>query len=213
MVCPLLPFTGETNERYWCIAVIVDKDADLNLALQGVLFAAVGTAWVLSIWDFFAHERSLTNRGQRCTSTRRVYLHTSIAKQFTEMLLKNYNSPSNLPIGDPLDSKTMIGPLHTSTSVERYIQRLESIKKNGGVVLNENSGQIGTLENWEESSGGNWVRPAIAKPVKDDPCWKEEYVSFHPSPINDSLKKDLMTEHSHLSSTFPNSTPSPKQSP
>ena len=114
--------------------------------------------------------------GQRCTSTRRVYLHTSIAKQFTEMLLKNYNSPSNLPIGDPLDPKTMIGPLHTSTSVERYTQRLESIKKNGGMVLNENSGQIGTLETWQESSGGNWVRPAIAKPVKDDPCWKEEYV-------------------------------------
>jgi len=97
------------------------------------------------------------------------------------MLLKNYNSPSNLPIGDPLDPKTMIGPLHTRTSVERYKQRLESIKKNGGVILNENSGQIGTLENWGESSGGNWVRPAIAKPVKDDPCWKEEYVS--PSPM------------------------------
>jgi len=120
--------------------------------------------------------RLLRLSGQRCTSTRRVYLHTSIAKQFTEMLLKNYNSPSNLPIGDPLDPKTMIGPLHTSTSVERYTQRLESIKKNGGMVLNENSGQIGTLETWQESSGGNWVRPAIAKPVKDDPCWKEEYV-------------------------------------
>jgi acyl-CoA reductase-like NAD-dependent aldehyde dehydrogenase len=122
------------------------------------------------------HERSLIYSGQRCTSTRRVYLHTSIAKQFTEMLLKNYNSPSNLPIGDPLDPKTMIGPLHTYTSVERYTERLESIKKNGGIVLNDNSGKIGTLDNWHESSGGNWVRPAIAKPVKDDPCWKEEYV-------------------------------------
>jgi aldehyde dehydrogenase family 7 protein A1 len=92
-------------------------------------------------------------------------------------LLKNYNSPSNLPIGDPLDPKTMIGPLHTCTSVERYEHRLESIKKNGGVVLNENSGKLGIVGGWEESGGGNWVRPAIAKPVKDDPCWKEEWVT------------------------------------
>jgi len=87
------------------------------------------------------------------------------------MLLKNYNSPSNLPIGDPLDSKTMIGPLHTSSSVERYQQRLDSIKRNGGEILND-SGKIAL--DWKESEGGNWVKPAIARPVADDPCWKEE---------------------------------------
>ena len=90
------------------------------------------------------------------------------------MLLKNYTTPKTLPIGDPLDPKTMIGPLHTSSSVEKYTGRLESIKKNGGTVLNDNAGQLETVKGWEESGGGNWVWPAIVKPTMDDPCWKEE---------------------------------------
>jgi len=90
------------------------------------------------------------------------------------MLLKNYTTPQTLPIGDPLDPKTMIGPLHTSSSVEKYTSRLESIKKNGGEVLNDNAGQLETVNGWEESGGGNWVWPAIVRPKMDDPCWKEE---------------------------------------
>jgi aldehyde dehydrogenase family 7 protein A1 len=89
------------------------------------------------------------------------------------MLLKNYNSTTTLPIGDPLDPKTMIGPLHTSGSVEKYMDRLERIKANGGKVLNESSGQI-SVKGCEESKGGNWVQPAIVRPKLDDPCWKEE---------------------------------------
>lgn len=90
------------------------------------------------------------------------------------MLLKNYNSTTNLPLGDPLDPKTMIGPLHTGGAVETYLKRLLSIKKNGGEVLNGTSGRVDGVDAWKESQGGNWVWPTVARPVSDDPCWKEE---------------------------------------
>jgi acyl-CoA reductase-like NAD-dependent aldehyde dehydrogenase len=122
------------------------------------------------------------------------------------MLLKNYNSTTNLPLGDPLDPKTMIGPLHTPGSVENYKKRLESIKSNGGELLNGTSGQVEGVESWKESQGGNWVWPTIAKPVKDDPCWKEEYVSCLLSLVISrdwADKQDLCTYRLHCRIRYP----------
>ena len=137
--------------------MIVDKDADLNLALQAVLFAAVGTA------------------GQRCTTTRRLYLHKSIASDFLSRLLPLYDS-AKLPAGDPLNPSTLIGPLHTPNAVELYMKTLNGIKERGGEMVTKRFGKMqeGTLEEFSEGSGGNWVWPVVVRPKKDDPSWKQE---------------------------------------
>ncbi len=70
--------------------IVVMDDADLDLALRAVLFAAVGTA------------------GQRCTTTRRLFLQKGIAAELSERLVKAY---SRVRIGDPLAEGTLMGPL------------------------------------------------------------------------------------------------------
>lgn len=136
--------------------VIVDKDADLAIALQGVLFAAVGTA------------------GQRCTSTRRLLLHKDIAPQFKAKLLEFYDSASpstTLKMGDPLNPDTLIGPLHSETSVVNYEKAIEGVLSRGGKLLSKRSGRI---ESSKVVEGGNWVYPVVMEPKMDDPCWREE---------------------------------------
>src|SRR5687767_15408147 len=71
-------------------ATIVAPSADLDLAVQGIVFAAVGTA------------------GQRCTSLRRLIVHRDIAETLIERLTAAYRK---LPIGDPFDPATLVGPL------------------------------------------------------------------------------------------------------
>ncbi len=78
-------------------AIIVTESADMDLAVRGVLFGAVGTA------------------GQRCTSTRRVFLHESVAEAFTEKLIAAYGQ---VRIGDPLDEGTLMGPLIDGDAVD-----------------------------------------------------------------------------------------------
>ncbi|WWC92122.1 uncharacterized protein L201_007076 [Kwoniella dendrophila CBS 6074] len=138
--------------------VIVDEDADLGQALQGVLFAAVGTA------------------GQRCTSTRRLLLHKSIAKEFISRLAKIYDAagtPGNsLKVGDPLEPSTLIGPLHNKLAVEKYEATLNGIISRGGEVLVSRSGRV--KSDFGVSEEGNFVWPILVKPKKDDPCWIEE---------------------------------------
>ncbi|WVQ85991.1 hypothetical protein IAT38_008159 [Cryptococcus sp. DSM 104549] len=138
-------------------AAIVDKDADIDLALQSVLFAAVGTA------------------GQRCTSTRRLYLHKSIAKEFLSRLLPVYDAAAPNPhliVGDPLSPSTLIGPLHNPAALARYEETLAAVTSRGGEILTARSGKIEGMDKAVE--GGNWVWPTVVRPKKDDPCWKEE---------------------------------------
>ena len=94
--------------------VLVMDDADLDLALSGVLFAAVGTA------------------GQRCTSNRRLFLQKGIAKQMKERLVKAYGS---VRIGDPMDPNTLMGPLINGKAVDGMMAAIEEAKKQGGKVL------------------------------------------------------------------------------
>jgi aldehyde dehydrogenase (NAD+) len=95
-------------------AIIVDETADLDMAVRAVLFGAVGTA------------------GQRCTSTRRVFLHKSIAKKFTAQLISAYKQ---VRIGDPMKEKTLMGPLVNRAAVEVMMAALKTIKKSGGTIL------------------------------------------------------------------------------
>jgi aldehyde dehydrogenase (NAD+) len=95
-------------------AIIVDETADVDLAMRAVLFGAVGTA------------------GQRCTSTRRVFLHKSIAGQFTDNLVNAYKQ---VRIGDPLDENTLMGPLVNQAAVDDMMNALDTVKKTGGEIL------------------------------------------------------------------------------
>ena len=95
-------------------AVIVTPSSDLEMAMRAVLFGAVGTA------------------GQRCTSTRRVFIHKLIAEEFTDRLLKAY---SQVKIGDPLDESILMGPLVNEAAAEDMMAALEHIGKLGGKVL------------------------------------------------------------------------------
>lgn len=95
-------------------AMIIDASADLRLAIPSVVFGAVGTA------------------GQRCTSTRRVFVHESIADQVIEKLVGAYQQ---VRIGDPLDSDTLMGPLTDNSAVQRYEAAVAKAQASGGKVL------------------------------------------------------------------------------
>ncbi len=94
--------------------IIVDEFANLDLAVPSIAFGAVGTA------------------GQRCTSTRRVFVHESRSKELEQRLLRAY---SQVRIGDPLKPETLMGPLIDDASVQRYLQAIEKAKQAGGTVL------------------------------------------------------------------------------
>ncbi len=95
-------------------AVIVTPTANLDLAVRSVLFGAVGTA------------------GQRCTSTRRVFVHKSIASKFREKLLNAYKQ---VRIGDPLDDSTLMGPLVNEAAIKEMMEAVDRIKAHGGEIL------------------------------------------------------------------------------
>src|SRR5207248_348328 len=90
-------------------AAIVAPSADLDLAVRGIVFSAAGTA------------------GQRCTSLRRVIAHESIADELVTRLAAAYGT---LPIGSPLDTGTLVGPLVDAASYEGYASALEKAVAN-----------------------------------------------------------------------------------
>jgi aldehyde dehydrogenase (NAD+) len=95
-------------------AIIIDETADLKLAIPAVVFGAVGTA------------------GQRCTSTRRVFIHTSIYNNVLEKLKQAYEQ---ITIGDPLDTKKLMGPLIDHDAVLVYQKACDNITKQGGDII------------------------------------------------------------------------------
>src|SRR6202162_1368999 len=95
-------------------ALIVAPTADIDMATQSIFFGAVGTA------------------GQRCTSTRRVIMHESVASKVRNKLLAAYKS---LPIGNPLDKKTGMGPLIDKGAVDMVQESIQKLKDEGGEVL------------------------------------------------------------------------------
>jgi aldehyde dehydrogenase (NAD+) len=129
-------------------AVVVTPSADLELALRGVFFGAVGTA------------------GQRCTTTRRVIVHRSIEKTFHERLVGAYRS---LKIGNPLDRKNLMGPLIDPQAVSDVSGAIRAVKKQGGAILYGGEGLEG-----EEYQGGCYMIPCIASANHDLPIIKEE---------------------------------------
>ena len=118
-------------------------DADLSLAVPAVFFGSVGTA------------------GQRCTSTRRLYLHRAIAPEFLARLKALYTSPALRP-GDPLDARTLLGPLHSRAALTIYDDAIAELKDAGAQILGGGSGRYDELDLPAPLDHGNFVRPAIA---------------------------------------------------
>lgn len=118
-------------------AIIISKDADLDIAIRGAIFGAVGTA------------------GQRCTTTRRLIIQEEVYDTVKNKLVGAYKQ---LSIGDPLDEKNHVGPLIDKDAVRLYKDSIEACKKEGGQFIVEG----GVLEgNGYES--GCYVKPCIAE--------------------------------------------------
>lgn len=114
-------------------AIIITENANLEMAIRATVFGAVGTA------------------GQRCTTTRRLIVHESVYEEVKNRLIKIY---PNLPIGNPLEEKTLIGPLIDKDAVEMFRKALEKVQKEGGKLLVGGEILEGT---------GNYVKPAIVE--------------------------------------------------
>src|SRR5207247_9567382 len=95
-------------------ALIVAPSADIDMTTQSIFFGAVGTA------------------GQRCTSTRRVIVHESVASKVRRKLLAAYKS---LAIGNPLDRNTVMGPLIDRNAVDLVQHSIQRLNDEGGEVL------------------------------------------------------------------------------
>jgi len=157
---PLLSFTGSTQigrrvaetvarrlgrtilELGGNNGIIVMDDANPDLVLRAVLFGAVGTA------------------GQRCTTTRRLFLQKGIADKITGALLNAYRQVS---IGNPLDERTLMGPLVNNRAVQDMLEGLQTIRRQGGEVLYGG-----------KHLGGCFVEPTLIRAKPDMPILREE---------------------------------------
>jgi aldehyde dehydrogenase (NAD+) len=118
-------------------AIILTEHADLDIAIRAIVFGAVGTA------------------GQRCTTTRRVIIHQAIFEDVKARLLKIY---PNLPIGNPLQEGTLVGPLIDQDAVAAFTKALADVQAEGGKLLT--GGEVLTGASYES---GTYVKPALVE--------------------------------------------------
>ena len=117
-------------------AMIVAPSADIEMALRAITFSAVGTA------------------GQRCTTLRRLFVHDKVADQIIPRLQKIY---AGLPIGEPTQPKTLIGPLIDKTAFDAMQQALVTAQNEGGKVFG------GQRVNVDKAQNGFYVEPALVE--------------------------------------------------
>jgi aldehyde dehydrogenase (NAD+) len=119
-------------------AIILDESADLHLAIPGIVFGAVGTA------------------GQRCTSTRRLFVHES---QYQDVIKRLQHAYEQITIGDPLDSRNLMGPLIDQQAVDHFKKAVTRIKEAGGQIVF--GGDV-------MKQTGSFVQPTLVCDVKND---------------------------------------------
>ncbi len=122
-------------------AVIFEPDADLSLAIPSTVFGAVGTA------------------GQRCTSTRRLLCHESIADDVVAKFAAAYGQ---IRLGDPLDSATHVGPLIHEHAVEQFLAAVAKAKEQGAEVVT--GGDRATVDGLK----GHFVQPTVIRAPADN---------------------------------------------
>jgi aldehyde dehydrogenase (NAD+) len=159
-------------------AIIVDDTANLDLAVPAIVFGAVGTA------------------GQRCTTTRRVFVHSSRAAELERRLVHAY---TQVKIGDPLESGTLMGPLIDPRAVDSYKTAVAAAQSAGGELLT--GGKV------LAKNGGNFVEPAIVRAKNDWSIVQTEtfapilYV-IHVDSLNDALEQQNASAHGLSSALF-----------
>lgn len=151
-------------------AVIVLDDADLDQALASVVFGAVGTA------------------GQRCTTTRRLIVQQGIAETFVERVRRAYGT---VQIGDPLDVRTLMGPLISEEAVRDYQEGLAEIQRQGGEILH--GGRV------LADRAGYYVEPTLVRSRADMPIVNEEIFA----PILHIFEVDTLEEAIALNNSVP----------
>jgi aldehyde dehydrogenase (NAD+) len=114
-------------------AIIVSDQADLKIAVPGIVFGAVGTA------------------GQRCTTTRRLIVQEAIADELCATLVKAY-AQLETRVGDPLDAGTLLGPLVDENAAQQFDTAVAAAKAQGGQLLC-GGGRI--------ARAGSYVQPTI----------------------------------------------------
>ncbi|MBK6273546.1 MAG: aldehyde dehydrogenase family protein [Saprospirales bacterium] len=129
-------------------AIIITPNADLKLAIVGSVFGATGTT------------------GQRCTTTRRLIIHSSVYEQFKEQLVSAYNQ---LKIGNPLEDGIHVGPLIDTHAVQLYSKAIEECKAQGGRFVVE-----GEVLSGSSYTSGCYVKPCIAEVDSQLPIVKTE---------------------------------------
>jgi aldehyde dehydrogenase (NAD+) len=157
---PLVSFTGSTEVGRHVSQVVAGRlgrsilelggnngiiamdDCDPELLLRAVLFGAVGTA------------------GQRCTTTRRLFLQRGIAPRITDALVRAYGQ---VRIGHPLDEHTIMGPLINRRAVEDMMDGLRRVRQEGGEILSGG-----------EALEGCYVQPTLVRAHAAMPILKEE---------------------------------------
>lgn len=115
-------------------AIIVDDTAEMKLAIPAIVFGAVGTA------------------GQRCTTTRRLFVHEKIYDDVLAKLVTAYSQVEK-KIGDPTDPANLMGPLNSSDAVQAYLDAVAKAKASGGKI--ESGGRA------LDDRKGNFVLPTI----------------------------------------------------
>src|SRR6266498_1891464 len=150
--------------------IIVSEKADLALATRAILFGAVGTA------------------GQRCTSTRRIIMQKSIARDLSNRLVDAYKQ---VRIGDPLKPETLMGPLVVNTSVEEMLEAVKQAVADGGEILYGGK-MLSDL-------GPNFVEPTIVKMPAQTEIVKTETFA----PILYLIEYDSLEEAIHIHNDVP----------
>ncbi|MEW1780400.1 aldehyde dehydrogenase family protein [Streptomyces sp. NPDC086777] len=129
-------------------AAIVAPSADLDLAVQSIVFAAAGTA------------------GQRCTTLRRLIVHRDVAGTLTERLTTVYG---RLPVGDPFDAATLVGPLITTGALDRMQQALARVQADGGKLLAGGNRRLA-----EDAPAAAYTEPVLVRVEEQTDVVREE---------------------------------------
>jgi len=114
-------------------AMIVTPSADLDMAVRAIAFSAVGTC------------------GQRCTTLRRLLVHEGVAEALIARLKAAYET---LPVGDPRQAGTLVGPLIDADAAEAFDRALAQAVAEGGELI---------VGGTRVAGEGAYVRPAIVR--------------------------------------------------
>jgi aldehyde dehydrogenase (NAD+) len=156
-------------------AAIISENADLDMAIESVVFGAVGTA------------------GQRCTSTRRLIVHSDLYDEVKTRVLDAYSKVITR-IGNPLDTTTLVGPLIDNTAVVAYNEALRRVVTEGGTIL-----AGGNILSGDKFPSGNYVEPSLVEAENHYSIVQEETFA----PILYLMKYNTIEEAIEMNNSVP----------